>query len=77
MLYLVPMYRASSPLSISSKINTKHFQETSLWGHFTKKNGEKPKNMAKFVFNHTILGTSDFRRVCGKSFLEWKNEHFF
>ena len=52
-LYLVPMYRSWSLISIATKISTNNFHVTSLWRH-TRQSGKTPKTMAKFVFDSKI-----------------------
>ena len=69
MLYLVPMYRSWSLLSISTKISTINFCVMSLWCHMHQ-NSKKKKKQNLFL-TIKILGISNFHWVCGKSFLEW------
>ena len=65
-LFLVPMYRSWSLISISTKISTNNFHVTSLWRH-TRQNGKTPKKMAKFVFDSKIrFSPSVWQKFIGK-----------
>ena len=66
------MYRSWSPLSISTKVNTKHFRVMSLWRHI-RQNGKKGGKWQNLFLTVKFLETSHFYRECGKSFLKRKD----
>ena len=74
MLYLVPMYRSWSPLSISTKVSTKKLRVTSLWRHI-RKTVKIVKKWQNLFLTVKFLGTTEFQWGLWQKFLRMNSKH--